>query len=407
MAEFKTHGERMQAKTARFFTGREEQLKAFERALLAVEKEFEPPYDDAKIWINVSGEGGIGKTWLCLAFQRLCKQKEIESIYIDMSRRDEPRISNLIHFMKILRRRFADNREDKLLGQEPFKAFDDEYARYLGLEEKLRQFEEKKSQTAEMIEQASEMGARVAVGLAKDLPFGQTATEWIGEERIERAVKSVVAGGIGLTRDLLLRAFGRSQDVDFYLSPEETLIKKFAEGVKNYGKRKPLALLLDTYEEAMHLDRPLRERLLELFPPTVIFVFAGRNSIYDNCNPAWREDTHFFELREFDQTETESFLRKKGLQNEALMQAVFNFTHGVPLAVGLACDAVKQVGDEQAAIAIFGAASPEAQPTLERRRIIEEMAERFLSLVPQTEQDLINACVVLGQFNRPYNRLSF
>jgi hypothetical protein len=178
--------------------------------------------------------------------------------------------------------------------------------------------------------------------------------------------------------------------VDFYFSHEEILIKKFTEALKNHVKRDAFVLLLDTYEECMDLDIALREKLLEDFPRSVIFVFAGRNSIYDNCNLSWRENTHFFELHEFDQKETASFLQKKSIKNDVLTQAVFDFTRGVPLAVGLAVNAIEQVNDEQVAIALFRNIPMTSGATIERRRIIEEMAERFLSLVPPEELHLIH-----------------
>jgi len=63
--------------------------------------------------------------------------------------------------------------------------------------------------------------------------------------------------------------------------------------VKNHVKRDTFVLLLDTYEEGMDLDIVLREKLLEDLPRSVILVFAGRNSLYGNCNLSWRENTHF------------------------------------------------------------------------------------------------------------------
>ena len=398
MAEQKTRRERMRARGALFFTGREEQIKMFENALVAVEKKFVPPYENAKTTFSISGEGGIGKTWLCWEFERICKRKGIQSAYIDIARHEKPYISSLIDFMRICRRWFPGKKSRRLLGQEPFAEFDRELSRFLGLEEQLKKFKEKQSFTKEVFEQASDVGARLAVGLSKDLPFGETVTELIGKENAERVVKTLVRGGMGVTRDFLYNVFGKAKDVDFYLNHEEMLINKFTEGVENYVGKEPFVLLIDTYEEAMEIDISLRENLLENFPDSVIIVFSGRNSIYDNSSLSWREDTCFFELREFNEMETSDFLHKKGIKHEALIQSIFNFTRGVPLAIGLAVNAVEQLGDEQAAISLFSGEKPQTSHALGRRRIIEEMADRFLRLVPPEELDLIHTCVVLGQF---------
>jgi hypothetical protein len=203
MGELTTHRERMRAKGAQFFTGREEQVKAFERALKAVEKDFEAPYEEEKTFFAISGEGGLGKTWLCWEFERICKQKDVQSIYLDMSRHDEPPISSLTDFLRLLCRRFPESKAKKLLGAEPFAEFDKEYARLLKLEQQLKDHNKKKSLDSELIEQVSEVGAKAVVGFGEELPVGGMITKVVGKDPLERVVKTAVAGGLGLTRNFL------------------------------------------------------------------------------------------------------------------------------------------------------------------------------------------------------------
>jgi len=397
MAKKKTRREQMRARGARFFTGREEQIEAFELALDAVQHNFEPPYEDAKTAIAISGEGGMGKTTLLWEFERVCRRRDIQSIYLDLRRPEAP--YGVVDFIRILRPWFPPTKGRRLIGQEPFAEFDRAYARYMGLEEKLKALESKKADPSAMLDRLADLGSRAAVGLGKDLPLGQTAVALLGEERLEEGLEAIIRGGVGLSRDLLLRIFGKAQDVDFYRDHEEILIHEFAEGVANYVKSASLVILIDSYEEVMDLDIVLRERLLERLPQSVILVFAGRNSIYDNCSLSWRDETHFFELGEFEAEETAICLKKRGIKLAELIETIHTFTNGVPLAVALAANAVERVGDEQAAVSVFSGEDVEPRHSLERRRIIEEVAQRFLSLVKPEERNIIHTCAVLGRFD--------
>ena len=103
MANKPTRRARMRARGSRFFTGREEQIQAFELSLDAVEHDFEPPYEDTKTTIAISGEGGMGKTFLLWEYERTCRRRKIRDIYVDVRRWEDPHISGVVDFIRILR----------------------------------------------------------------------------------------------------------------------------------------------------------------------------------------------------------------------------------------------------------------------------------------------------------------
>ena len=396
---------RMIDRGSQFFVGREKQIEAFKEILDAVQSNFEPPHKFTKTVIAIHGEGGMGKTYLLWQFERICQLRKIKGFYLDMQRLDEP-INDLVDFMRIARRWFTTTRVQKFLSGDPFAEFDAAFVRLMKLEKQLKEDELKKQTSLSAVDLASDFGAKAVVGLGKDMPFGQTVVGILGEERIEEGVEWALKGTIGLGYDRLLKALHKVEDVEFFLSHEEQLIGKFVKGIANYVEQKPLVLLIDTYEEVMSIDIPLRERLLGKLPANVVIVFAGRNSIYDNCSPGWREETQFFELREFDSQETEQCLTRRKVENEELKNVIYQFTLGVPLAVVTAANIVERVKDEEGAkdenkaLQIF----KEDQASWETHSknkfaIISEVTRRFLSLVSKTERHVVEACAIFGDFD--------
>lgn len=243
---------KMGEREAKYFTGREEQINPFERMLEAIKHGFATPYDnDEKTNIVIFGEGGMGKTQLLQEFRRRCESKEINSIFIDLQQIDEP-INTLVDIMRVFRRRFGISSVKRTLGIEPFTDFDTAFNRVVILERDIKTSETEKEKSSSNIDMMSETYPPSTKGL-------------------------------GL----------KPQDLEFYLSHEDLLIEKFIHGVINYTEGKPFVILIDTYEKVMDLDIQFREKILQNFLAKTVLVFAGRKSIYDNCDPNWRDETHF------------------------------------------------------------------------------------------------------------------
>lgn len=396
----RSRGQRMRALGSHLFTGRREQVQTFYQALAAVTREFAPPFENTKTVLAISGEGGMGKTTLLWEFERTCSEREILSVYLDMSRHEGPDIHSIVDFLHVLRRWFPPLKGRFIFAKEPFEEFDDAYAKLLKLEQQLKNFEIDKKESPSAIEHTAELLSRAAVGFGKELPGGQTIVDTIGEETVHSTTNWALRSTLGWGRELMHRAFDKPQDVDFYLSHEERLIEHFVEAVELYVEDKPIVILIDSYEYIMHLDVALREQLLKQFPETIPLVFSGRNSLYDNCSLGWRDDTHFFELREFTAEETLAYLQKEQLDDVALSQAIYQFTNGVPLAVAMAADVVDRLGGVEEATRIF-VDEQEIADRRERHKIIEKVAKRFLNLVEPAELEAIYLSAVLGQIDYP------
>lgn len=260
------------------FTGRTKETREFEKTLLAMQGK-----DRERLRVrnnfNIYGEGGMGKTFLLWEYDRICRIHNLQPIHIDVKLWDRPRVLSLVDFLFVLRKKLGQLPLPKLLGANYFTEFDKAYEKYVGLEEKRRQDEDKSNE----ISPAANVAAKLAVGIAEEfIPGVQTASSMVGQGTLEKGASLVIQEAADKTRDLrsrLLRLFGTNSDVTFYFNHEEILIQKLTSAVVRIADSYSIVILIDSYEELMEIESQIRERLFEQIPEEIVLVFAGRNSI--------------------------------------------------------------------------------------------------------------------------------
>jgi len=126
-----------------YFTGREEEIELFRETLQTLKRTEEDI--DIKRVFNIHGQGGIGKTTLLLGYEQICDEEKISYVYIDAKRESGESIVDLLDLMRSMRFHFSQSRFQNFLRSNPFSEFDEAYKRYKGLEEKVRQKEEKET----------------------------------------------------------------------------------------------------------------------------------------------------------------------------------------------------------------------------------------------------------------------
>jgi hypothetical protein len=78
----RTRGDRMRERGAAQFAGRSNETRVFEKALDVIVRREESKIREAKTTFNIYGEGGMGKTWLLWEYERICRAKGVQPIYI-------------------------------------------------------------------------------------------------------------------------------------------------------------------------------------------------------------------------------------------------------------------------------------------------------------------------------------
>lgn len=110
-----------------------------------------------------------------------------------------------------------------------------------------------------------------------------------------------------------------------------------------FTRQKRTVLLIDTFERLRPLEGWLRNTFFPQLPEQVLIVLAGRNGLAPEwyLDPGWRSLICRIALRNLSAKESQRYLSQQGVP-AAEQEAVFNFTHGHPLALSLIADVFRQ-----------------------------------------------------------------
>ena len=265
-------------------------------------------------------------------------------------------------------------------------------------------FERIRAQRAQVTDKVERDLAARAEGLDRYAPLRQLTAQGLAvllrqttgigallpQEATERALNVVLQAGAenlahlrGLAEEWL-RSRLKPEEYDLFLLPHEALARAFAQGVRAVARRKPLILVLDTYEIADRADPWLR-LVIRQSGPCAVWVLSGRDNLaesrrygrdyflgYQGQVPG--ERLRVFPLGEFSVADVAAYFAERvpdrpleSGQDEAIHRA----TYGIPLAVKEAA-AIWAAGTSLSAI-VEGI--PDRAP---RERIVRVMTERLL-----------------------------
>ncbi|MFG6094093.1 tetratricopeptide repeat protein [Leptothoe sp. ISB3NOV94-8A] len=183
---------------------------------------------------------------------------------------------------------------------------------------------------------------RLGVDVAGKM-FLPESQEKLAEQIVERGTAAAVAG-LSLKDDVMQllqqhRATKRNTALQkLMLDPLAELTQAFADGLKQQAQKRPVVLMLDTYEKVpLVLDTWLWRTLLgntRLMDYPVRLVIAGRRNI--RREEGWRklhQDTNCIYERTFDKftpEQTTDYLSQIGLTDETEIQNIYQVTRGLP-----------------------------------------------------------------------------
>jgi tetratricopeptide (TPR) repeat protein len=380
-----------------FFTGREEEKRLFRDALHTLKTTDEAT--SIRVF-NIHGQGGMGKTTLLFAYRDICDEQGISYVYIDAKRESGESIIDLFDLMRSIRSYVSKLCFHKFPHTNPFSEFDKAYKRYRALQEKARQKEEKETSP-----QSSRGLAKIVAGVVQEssklLPGGQIISGIAGNERMQEGIGELAGSTASNIKEWYVNAFGNAEDAEFFLRPEHVLTEKLSNALEKIFGNEVFVLLLDTYEELNALDPMIREKFLAHLNIRLVAVLSGRYSLEDRCDVAWRHMIHFIEMKPFSQCEVIDFLRRQSWDNRELSIRIYEFTQGLPLAVGLAFETLKLIGDLSEAIRAFEGESIDLPVSLQEKRmkIIDKAVDIFLSQVPKNQRLYVWSAAVFARFN--------
>ncbi len=352
------------------------------------------------------GEGGMGKTTLVKELKRIAEEEPFEAqksspnqfqtLYLDWElHKTDPEIvaghdqlqseGLLAVFHKVLK----DNAQ---FGE--VKAFTRLLAVVQGLEQKVdAQLKQPPQPGQESLKQeVLDLGAKSLAWVVRTAAATQTgpvATALGGAvvERLAKAGITLGAEGLSQINRLVSKAL-TIEEQEIYARPQEKLAAALGEGLAAAARKRPLVIILDTYEvvDQTLCDYALRQ-VIQTSGGRTVWVIAGRANLADSGQRGqtyfrgyrqdFSEQVYAYPLREFGREELQQFFARKAPQrliDEAQTEALSQFSQGIPFVINLSAELwAKGVPFEAIT------APPEAGSTDKvHYQIIRAMSERFL-----------------------------
>jgi tetratricopeptide (TPR) repeat protein len=306
------------------FVGREEQLIFFRRNL-----RYEPDAEHRRFVINISGQGGVGKTWLLRRFRKIAEEFAAVTAYADETEDDVPSVMG----------RIAEQFDAR---GHPLKTFTERYKVY-----------RQRRQEIEADPDAPQgfpafLGRTLAKGglrLARHVPIGGVAADLVDEEAF-----ASLAGDFA---SYVARKIGNRDEVRLVLEPVEILTPLFLADLRKVAKEHPLALFCDTYERTGGFLDPWLRDLLEGrhgdIPVSIVLVIAGRDELDRNHWAPYEGLLARRPLEPFTKEEAHDYLARKDITDQQVMEVIFQLSGRLPLLVATLAaerpDDLTKVGD--------------------------------------------------------------
>jgi tetratricopeptide (TPR) repeat protein len=290
------------------FVGREEQLSFFHRNL---RWEIDDPR--RRFIINVSGQGGVGKTWLLRRFRKIAEEFAAVTAYTDETQEDIPGVMG----------RVAEQCEAQ---EHPLKTFAERYKVY--------------RQRRQEIETASDapqgfpafLGRTLAKGglrLARRVPVGGVAADFVDEEAFAELGSEFAS--------YVAHKIGNKDEVQLVLEPVEILAPLFLADLRREANKQAITLFFDTYERTAQFLDPWLRNLLEGrhgdMPANIVVVIAGRDPLDCNLWAPYQGLLGRLPLDPFTDEEVREYLTRKGIANEQVVEVILRLSGRLPLLV--------------------------------------------------------------------------
>jgi len=290
------------------FVGREEQLSFFHRNM---RWEIDDPR--RRFVINISGQGGVGKTWLLRRFRKIVEEFAAVTAYTDEAEDDVPSVMG----------RIAAQFDAQGY---PLKTFAERYKVY-----RQRQQEIEADPDAPQGFSAF-LGRTLAKGglrLARRVPVGGVAADFVDEEAF-----ASLAGDFA---SYVARKIGNKDEVRLVLEPVEVLTPVFLADLREVAEKHPIALFLDTYERTGGFLDPWLRDLLEGrhgdVPVNIVLVITGRDELDRNHWAPYEGLLARLPLEPFTEEEAHDYLARKDITDEQVMEVILQLSGRLPLLV--------------------------------------------------------------------------
>ncbi|MFG6095125.1 tetratricopeptide repeat protein [Leptothoe sp. ISB3NOV94-8A] len=379
------------------------------------------------------GEGGMGKTTLVKELQRIAEQEpfgaeqlsrhQFQTVYIDWElHKNDPEIV-VSHdqiqpegVLAVLHRAVSTQ-----FGE--LKAFTQALAEIQTFEQKVDEQLKQPPQAGQeaLKQEILDLGAKGLAWAVKTAAATQTGpiAAALGGATVERLAKvgiTLSAEGLSQINRLVSKAL-TTEEQEIYARPQKKLAVALGEGLAAAAKKRPLVIVLDTYEivDTPLCDYALRQ-VIQASGGQTVWVIAGRANLADSGQRGqayfrgYRQDfsdqAYAYPLREFGVDELQQFFARQVPErpiDDSQAEALSQFSRGIPFVINLAAELwAKGVAFDDMIAPPEDASLNSEAPQPAHYQIIRKMSERFLMHCLGAEhQDDRQAVSALAMMRRP------
>lgn len=163
------------------------------------------------------------------------------------------------------------------------------------------------------------------------------------------------------------------------------------EQITQLAGNQQLVIAIDSYEDIGDLDNWIREQFIAQLPSSCIIIIAGRHALTKawHNHPAWQQLVLQIPLSNFDLDQTQNYLQLHGVDSHELVQQLWHYTDGYPLALSLGTLLAQQEGEQ--ALEEFS----------QNSNIIGQLCQRWLrELRDDNLRPLVQASALVRNFNQ-------
>jgi tetratricopeptide (TPR) repeat protein len=287
------------------FVGREGELDAFLSNL-------QMPLEERALLISISGQGGMGKTFLARQFANLTRQHGFGVGWSDESEAD------LVEVMAAIA-------QD--LGEQRFRAFFDGERIY---RTKRHELESDPDVPSALIESLGEMLGRGGVRLARHTPGLGVAFELVSEQTAAEAGRQAASAASFVARKLKDK-----DELELVSDPVRVLTPRFVSGLTRIARDRGVLLVFDTFEATRLTVQPwLRELLGGAYgelPGNLMIVLAGRDPLDSNVWADYEPVLLSIPVEAFGRDAARAYLSRHGISEPEIVETIVELAQGLPL----------------------------------------------------------------------------